>query len=212
MLGRLLDLRFAAVARVPSLTYGLQVPIQHLGSYLEQQVSAAWRPAHLLFLNEALGEQLIDGGLHESGRYPFAASIPRAIIHNAARVIGHVRAELVECASQLLQRDRRGSAGIATRLAGLLSDCREADEQWKVEVGEKTAPWGISVSSVEIRDVAIPVELQNAMSRQAQADREKQARLILGSAEAAIAGTFVATALPCRVITISSPASARSIR
>jgi regulator of protease activity HflC (stomatin/prohibitin superfamily) len=68
------------------------------------------------------------------------------------------------------------------------------------------------VSSVEIRDVAIPVELQNAMSRQAQADREKQARLILGSAEAAIAGTFVATALPCRVITISSPASARSIR
>ncbi|MGO4468690.1 SPFH domain-containing protein, partial [Pseudoduganella sp. RAF53_2] len=55
-------------------------------------------------------------------------------------------------------------------------------------------PWGISVSSVEIRDVAIPVALQDAMSRQAQAEREKQARVILGSAEAAIAGKFVEAA------------------
>src|SRR5665811_2108120 len=53
---------------------------------------------------------------------------------------------------------------------------------------------GISVSSVEIRDVAIPVALQDAMSRQAQAEREKQARVILGSAEAAIAGKFVEAA------------------
>ena len=44
----------------------------------------------------------------------------------------------------------------------------------------KTADWGISVNSVEIRDVAIPVALQDAMSRQAQAEREKQARVILG--------------------------------
>jgi len=50
------------------------------------------------------------------------------------------------------------------------------------------------VSSVEIRDVAIPVALQDAMSRQAQAEREKQARVILGSAEAAIAGKFVEAA------------------
>jgi hypothetical protein len=51
------------------------------------------------------------------------------------------------------------------------------------------------VKSVEIRDVAIPVALQDAMSRQAQAEREKQARVILGSAEAAIAGKFVEAAL-----------------
>ena len=51
-----------------------------------------------------------------------------------------------------------------------------------------------SVSSVEIRDVAIPVALQDAMWRQAQAEREKQARVILGSAEAAIAGKFVQAA------------------
>ena len=58
----------------------------------------------------------------------------------------------------------------------------------------RSAPWGITVSSVEIRDVAIPEALQDAMSRQAQAEREKQARVILGSAEAAIAGKFVEAA------------------
>ena len=63
------------------------------------------------------------------------------------------------------------------------------------EIGRKTADWGISVKSVEIRDVAIPVALQDAMSRQAQAEREKQARVILGSAEAAIAGKFVEAAM-----------------
>ncbi len=82
----------------------------------------------------------------------------------------------------------------SSMLASLLSDRKEADEQLKIEIGQKTAPWGISVSSVEIRDVAIPVALQDAMSRQAQAEREKQARVILGSAEAAIAGKFVEAA------------------
>jgi len=71
---------------------------------------------------------------------------------------------------------------------------KNADEQLKNEIGKKTASWGILVSSVEIRDVAIPEALQDAMSRQAQAEREKQARVILGSPEAAIAGKFVETA------------------
>jgi regulator of protease activity HflC (stomatin/prohibitin superfamily) len=82
----------------------------------------------------------------------------------------------------------------ASMLAALLSERKEADEQLKIEIGRKTAPWGVSVSSVEIRDVAIPVALQDAMSRQAQAEREKQARVILGSAEAAIASKFVEAA------------------
>src|SRR6185312_1026559 len=82
----------------------------------------------------------------------------------------------------------------SSMLAALLSDRKEADEQLKVEIGKKTAPWGITVTSVEIRDVAIPVALQDAMSRQAQAEREKQARVILGAAEAAIAGQFVEAA------------------
>ena len=76
-------------------------------------------------------------------------------------------------------------------LSALLSERTAADELLRGEIGRKTADWGISVKSVEIRDVAIPVALQDAMSRQALAEREKQARLILGSAEAAIAGKFV---------------------
>jgi regulator of protease activity HflC (stomatin/prohibitin superfamily) len=107
----------------------------------------------------------------------------------AALAITNFR-EAIDRVAQTSLREMIGSS----MLAALLSDRKEADEQLKVEIGEKTAPWGISVSSVEIRDVAIPVALQDAMSRQAQAEREKQARVILGSAEAAIAGRFVEAA------------------
>ena len=98
-----------------------------------------------------------------------------------------------EAIDRVAQTSLREMIG-ASMLAALLSDRKEADEQLKTEIGQKTGPWGISVSSVEIRDVAIPVALQDAMSRQAQAEREKQARVILGSAEAAIAGRFVEAA------------------
>jgi regulator of protease activity HflC (stomatin/prohibitin superfamily) len=98
-----------------------------------------------------------------------------------------------EAIDRVAQTSLREMIG-GSMLAALLSDRKEADEQLKVEIGNKTAPWGISVSSVEIRDVAIPEALQDAMSRQAQAEREKQARVILGSAEAAIAGKFVEAA------------------
>jgi regulator of protease activity HflC (stomatin/prohibitin superfamily) len=107
----------------------------------------------------------------------------------AALAITNYR-EAIDRVAQTSLREMIGSS----MLAALLSDRKEADEQLKVEIGLKTAPWGISVSSVEIRDVAIPVALQDAMSRQAQAEREKQARVILGSAEAAIAGKFVEAA------------------
>jgi regulator of protease activity HflC (stomatin/prohibitin superfamily) len=107
----------------------------------------------------------------------------------AALAITNYR-EAIDRVAQTSLREMIGSS----MLAALLSDRKDADEQLKVEIGQKTAPWGISVSSVEIRDVAIPVALQDAMSRQAQAEREKQARVILGSAEAAIAGKFVEAA------------------
>jgi len=96
--------------------------------------------------------------------------------------------QAIDRVAQTSLREMIGSS----MLAALLSDRKDADEQLKIEIGQKTAPWGVSVSSVEIRDVAIPVALQDAMSRQAQAEREKQ--VILGSAEAAIAGTFVEAA------------------
>jgi regulator of protease activity HflC (stomatin/prohibitin superfamily) len=98
-----------------------------------------------------------------------------------------------EAIDRVAQTSLREMIG-ASMLAALLSERKEADAQLKVEIARKTAPWGITVSSVEIRDVAIPVALQDAMSRQAQAEREKQARVILGSAELAIAGQFVAAA------------------
>jgi len=107
----------------------------------------------------------------------------------AALAITNYR-EAIDRVAQTSLREMIGSS----MLAALLSDRKESDEQLKDEIGRKTAPWGISVSSVEIRDVAIPVALQDAMSRQAQAEREKQARVILGSAEAAIAGKFVEAA------------------
>jgi regulator of protease activity HflC (stomatin/prohibitin superfamily) len=107
----------------------------------------------------------------------------------AALAITNYR-EAIDRVAQTSLREMIGSS----MLAALLSDRKQADEQLKTVIGQKTAPWGISVSSVEIRDVAIPVALQDAMSRQAQAEREKQARVILGSAEAAIAGKFVEAA------------------
>lgn len=78
-----------------------------------------------------------------------------------------------ELASMITERDRLG-----TELRRILDD--------------KTNPWGITVHSVEIRDVQIPQGLEDAMSRQAQAERERQARIILGTAETEIASRFVA--------------------
>src|SRR5262249_14379521 len=57
-------------------------------------------------------------------------------------------------------------------------------------IDERSTPWGVTVQSVEMRDVVIPESLQDAMSREAQAAREKEARIILGQAEAEIAHLF----------------------
>jgi regulator of protease activity HflC (stomatin/prohibitin superfamily) len=76
-------------------------------------------------------------------------------------------------------------------LSAILSERQAADLQLKEDIGRKTAEWGIAAVSVELRDVAIPAQLQDAMSRQAQAEREKQARIILGSAELEVAQKFL---------------------
>lgn len=67
----------------------------------------------------------------------------------------------------------------------------DLDAHLKEAIGQKTADWGVSVDSVELRDVKVPVALQDAMSREAQAEREKRARVLLGTAELAIAQSFV---------------------
>jgi regulator of protease activity HflC (stomatin/prohibitin superfamily) len=98
--------------------------------------------------------------------------------------------EAIERVAQTSLREMIGSS----MLSALLAERKSADEVLRTEIARKTADWGISVNSVEIRDVAIPVALQDAMSRQAQAEREKEARVILGSAEAEIAAKFVEAA------------------
>jgi regulator of protease activity HflC (stomatin/prohibitin superfamily) len=98
--------------------------------------------------------------------------------------------QAIDRVAQTSLREMIGSS----MLAALLSDRKASDQQLCEEIGHKTVEWGVTVTSVEIRDVAIPVALQDAMSRQAQAEREKQARVILGAAEAEIAGKFVEAA------------------
>jgi regulator of protease activity HflC (stomatin/prohibitin superfamily) len=76
-------------------------------------------------------------------------------------------------------------------LSHLLSERRQADEVLRGEIARKISNWGITVHSVEIRDVGIPMALQDAMSRQAQAERERQARVLLGQAEVEVAQKFL---------------------
>lgn len=82
----------------------------------------------------------------------------------------------------------------ASSLSSMLTERKRSDARLREEIGQKTREWGVSVLSVEIRDVAIPPALQDAMSRQAQAEREKAARVTLGAAEKEIAQNFLEAA------------------
>ncbi|MBE9525163.1 MAG: slipin family protein [Chloroflexi bacterium] len=75
-------------------------------------------------------------------------------------------------------------------LADILVGRAKMDADLQKIIDERTTPWGITVQSVEIRDVVIPQELEDTMSRQAQAERERQARVILGESEKQIASSF----------------------
>src|SRR5271157_5757124 len=89
-------------------------------------------------------------------------------------------------AAQTALRDIIGRMMLADILVG-----RSAiDEELQHIIDERTTPWGVTVQSVEIRDVVIPQVLEDAMSRQAQAERERQARVILGESERQIAVSF----------------------
>ena len=75
-------------------------------------------------------------------------------------------------------------------LADILVGRAKMDRDLQKIIDERTTPWGVTVQSVEIRDIVIPQELEDAMSRQAQAERERQARVILGESEKQIAQSF----------------------
>ena len=77
-----------------------------------------------------------------------------------------------------------------TSLADLLRGRDKIEEELQKLIDARTTPWGVTVQSVEMRDIVIPSQLQEAMSREAQAAREKRARIILGEAEMEIAHSF----------------------
>ena len=94
--------------------------------------------------------------------------------------------QAVSWAAQTALRDIIGR----TYLSELLRGREKIEQELQQLIDERTNPWGITVQSVEMRDVVIPTSLQDAMSREAQASREKQARIILGEAEVEIAKLF----------------------
>jgi regulator of protease activity HflC (stomatin/prohibitin superfamily) len=92
----------------------------------------------------------------------------------------------VDWAAQTALRDIIGRMMLADILVGRSS----LDKELQQVIDERTTPWGVTVQSVEIRDIVIPQDLEDTMSRQAQAERERQARVILGESEKQIAESF----------------------
>ncbi len=94
--------------------------------------------------------------------------------------------EAVSLAAQTALRDVIGK----TSLTDMLRGREKLEDELQHMIDERTNPWGVTVQSVEMREIVIPDALQDAMSREAQAKREKQARIILGQAEVEIAHMF----------------------
>jgi regulator of protease activity HflC (stomatin/prohibitin superfamily) len=99
--------------------------------------------------------------------------------------------EAIAWAAQTALRDIIGKMMLADILVGR----ERIDTDLQAVIDQRTTPWGVTVQSVEIRDVVIPQMLEDAMSRQAQAERERQARVILGESEKQIAASFAEAAL-----------------
>jgi len=110
------------------------------------------------------------------------------MVHDAEKAALEVQdyARAVAWAAQTALRDIIGR----TTLAELLRGRHVIETELQALIDQRSNPWGVTVSSVEMRDIVIPGALQDAMSREAQAAREKQARIILGQAEMEIAASF----------------------
>jgi regulator of protease activity HflC (stomatin/prohibitin superfamily) len=114
------------------------------------------------------------------------------MVWNAEKCILEVE-DFVQAITLSAQTALRESIG-RHELAQMITERETLGRQLQQILDEKTNPWGITVQSVEIRDVKIPQALEDAMSRQAQAERERQARNILGQAETEIADKFAQAA------------------
>jgi regulator of protease activity HflC (stomatin/prohibitin superfamily) len=114
------------------------------------------------------------------------------LVWNAEKSILEVE-NFIEAINMSAQTALRESIG-RHQLAQMITERETLGQELQRILDEKTNPWGITVQSVEIRDVRIPQGLEDAMSRQAQAERERQARIILGQAETEISNSFVQAA------------------
>ena len=114
------------------------------------------------------------------------------LVWNAEKSILEVE-NFIEAITMSAQTALRESIG-RHELAQMITEREMMGRELQRILDEKTNPWGITVQSVEIRDVKIPSGLEDAMSRQAQAQRERQARIILGQAESEISNSFVQAA------------------
>jgi regulator of protease activity HflC (stomatin/prohibitin superfamily) len=110
------------------------------------------------------------------------------VVWNAEKSILEVQ-NFIDAITMSAQTALRESIG-RHELAQMITEREILGHELQRILDEKTNPWGITVQSVEIRDVHIPQALEDAMSRQAQAERERQARIILGQAETEIATKF----------------------
>jgi regulator of protease activity HflC (stomatin/prohibitin superfamily) len=110
------------------------------------------------------------------------------LVWNAEKSILEVEdfAQAIALSSQTALRESIGRH----QLAQMITERETLGHELQKILDEKTTPWGITVQSVEIRDVRIPQALENAMSQQAQAERERQARVILGEAEVQVSEQF----------------------
>jgi regulator of protease activity HflC (stomatin/prohibitin superfamily) len=114
------------------------------------------------------------------------------LVWNAEKAILEVE-NFLEAVNLSAQTALRESIG-RHELAQMITERETLGRELQRILDEKTNPWGITVQSVEVRDVRIPQGLEDAMSRQAQAERERQARIILGQAETEISNSFVQAA------------------
>src|SRR5579872_75077 len=114
------------------------------------------------------------------------------LVWNAEKSILEVE-NFIDAINMSAQTALRESIG-RHELAQMITEREMMGRELQRILDEKTNPWGITVQSVEIRDVKIPAGLEDAMSRQAQAQRERQARIILGQAEHEISNSFVQAA------------------
>mgnify|MGYP005815226229 CR=1 FL=1 len=114
------------------------------------------------------------------------------MVWNAEKAILEVE-DFLDAVQMSAQTALRESIG-RHELAQMITERETLGRELQRILDEKTNPWGITVQSVEVRDVRIPQGLEDAMSRQAQAERERQARIILGQAETEISDKFVQAA------------------